>query len=120
MITLSKDNMRISPEFEVMDGGIFNAYIETWFDVDEKFEVNTKDRDDVWLNLYADYDTKTGSLTLICALDSPNDYTDFIYEPTDEERATVIEMMREMCQKECGCSMEEYVKQFQDESMDMG
>ena len=51
---LTRDDIAIDDEFEVdaETGQEITAYVETWFDVDEKFNVDTSD-DDVWLNMYA-------------------------------------------------------------------
>ena len=47
------------------------AYLETWFDVDKKFGTNTKDDDDVWLNVYAKYNPFDDTLRIECEIDKP-------------------------------------------------
>ena len=61
---LTKDDIVIDPEIEVdaEDPNGISVYIETWFDVDEKFGINTKADDSEWLNMYATYNPlKIGS-----------------------------------------------------------
>lgn len=36
-------------------GQEITAYIETWFDVDQKFGTNIADEDGTWLNMYGKY-----------------------------------------------------------------
>ena len=62
---LESDDIRVDYEMDVdCDiGQEITCYIETWFDVDSKFHVNTDD-DDIWLNMYAKYNPFED--TLIC------------------------------------------------------
>ena len=56
MIEMNRDNIRIDPVLEVdtdWSPPCISAYIEIWFDADEKFGTHTHDRDDAWINLYA-------------------------------------------------------------------
>ena len=50
---LTREDIAIDRDMDVdCDiGQEITAYIETWFDVDEKFGTDTSD-DDVWLNMY--------------------------------------------------------------------
>ena len=58
MIEMNRNNIRIDPMLEVdtnWNPPCIVACIELWFDVDEKFGTHTRDRDDAWINLYAQY-----------------------------------------------------------------
>ena len=49
MIEMNRNNIRIDPMLEVdtnWNPPCIVAYIELWFDVDEKFGTHTRDRDD--------------------------------------------------------------------------
>ena len=54
---LEKADIAIDREMEVdCDiGQEITVYIETWFDVDKKFGVQTADDDSTWLNMYGKY-----------------------------------------------------------------
>ena len=58
-----KDNLKLEKKDIAIDGDIqlddnnpqqINVYIETWFDVDKKFMVDTTD-DGTWVNMYGKY-----------------------------------------------------------------
>ena len=60
-IRISKDDLDIDAD----DGCItVTAYVETWFDVDERFGTETYGTSD-YINLYARYDTYTGNMELV-------------------------------------------------------
>lgn len=119
MFELTKGMLVIDPDMEVSeDCGTVTAYIETWFDVDEKFGTHTADDDDTWVNLYGIYDVKTHSLTMKYVVDSPDGSIDRDYTPSESESRIVIEMMQEACQKRFGCSMEALA--ISDQEMEFG
>ena len=119
MFELTKGMLVIDPDMEVSeDRATVTAYIETWFDVDEKFGTHTTDDDDTWGNLYGIYDVKTHSLTMKYVVDSPDGSIERDYTPTGSESRTIIEMMQEACQKRSGQTMEELAMSVQE--MDWG
>ena len=65
------------------------AYLETWFDVDKKFGTNTKDDDDVWLNMYAKYNPFDDALRIECEIDKPKGSEYFDYTPTEAEERLI-------------------------------
>lgn len=92
------------------DGNTIEAYVGCWFDVESKFDLSFESDDDC-INLYAYYNLTTKKLTMqyiLCCNDG-NDKGPFLYVPTDRECALVIALMEVACQKECNCSMAEFV-----------
>ena len=54
---LTRDDIAIDHDMEVDcdEGREIAVYIETWFDVDKKFRIDTASDDDTWLNMYGRY-----------------------------------------------------------------
>lgn len=92
-------------------GQIVTAYVETWFDVDKKFGTNTRDDDDVWLNLYAKLNVPEDSLQLEYEISKSDGSEYFDYTPTDAEAQLIKTMMREKCEEVHGCTLEEFIAQ---------
>ena len=93
---LEKSDLKIEDDILVEDDypNVINVYFATHFDVDKKFGLNTADRDDEWLNLYADYDTEHDSLQIHCAVSNDDDeYRDFEYIPTENEASLIKEII---------------------------
>ena len=89
------------------------AYLETWFDVDKKFGTNTKDDDDVWLNMYAKYNPFDDTLRIECEIDKPKGSEDFDYTPTEAEEKLIKDMIAEKIKAEYGQTPQEFCKDFQ-------
>jgi len=92
-VVIGSDNIRIGQELLIEDDHI-NAVIETWFDVDARFDTETRDTDD-WINLYADYYPEDGRLEAYYTLhrQEGNDES-FPVELTEEETKAVMEAMQ--------------------------
>ena len=56
---LTRDDIAIDHDMEVDcdEGREIAVYIETWFDVDKKFHIDTASDDDTWLNMYGRYNS---------------------------------------------------------------
>lgn len=89
------------------------AYLETWFDVDKKFGTNTKDNDDVWLNMYAKYNPFDDTLRIECEIDKPKSSEYFDYTPTEAEAKLIKDMIAEKIKAEYGQTPQEFCKDFQ-------
>lgn len=96
------------------------AYLETWFDVDKKFGTNTKDDDDVWLNVYAKYNPFNDTLRIECEIDKPKGSEYFDYTPTEAEKKLIKDMIAEKIKAEYGQTPQEFCEQFQDKEQKMG
>lgn len=76
------------------------AYLETWFDVDKKFGTNTKDDDDVWLNVYAKYNPFDDTLRIECEIDKPKGSEYFDYTPTEAEERLIKDNNRKIFERQ--------------------
>ena len=89
-----KENMELERKDLVIDrdmevdcdiGQQITCYIETWFDVDEKFRIKTDSENGTWLNMYGKYDPFADTLRIECVI-SGDDFSDtFDYQPTAAE-----------------------------------
>lgn len=96
------------------------AYLETWFDVDKKFGINTKSDDDVWLNMYAKYNPFEDTLRIECEIDNPKGSEYFDYTPTEAEAKLIKAMIAETIKVEYGQMPQKFCEQFQNEEQKMG
>lgn len=53
-------------------GQEITAYIETWFDVDQKFGTKLADEDGTWLNMYGKYNPFVDTLRIECEISRDN------------------------------------------------
>ena len=74
------------------------AYIETWFDVDKKFCVDTASDDDTWLNMYARYDPFENTLCVECEISRADGGSYFDYVPTRNETELIKDMIAQKLQ----------------------
>ncbi len=111
MFEMNRNNIGIDPSLEVdseWNPPCISAYIEMWFDVDEKFGTNTRYKDDTWINLYALYSPVYKTLRLEYYIDSDTRCTGpFAYEPTESEASVIMEMIEEKCREIEGCTCAE-------------
>ena len=74
------------------------AYIETWFDADKKFCVDTASDDDAWLNMYARYDPFENTLCVECEISRAGGSSYFDYVPTRNETELIKDMIAQKLQ----------------------
>lgn len=119
MQEFKESDLRIDPDMEIdCDiGRIVTAYVETWFDVDEKFGTDTKDDENAWVNFYAKYDTRDGSLMTEYCVSRPDSSEEHDYVPIKDEALLITKMMEDCCQQHHGCSLKEYCEQTNDFDM---
>ena len=96
------------------------AYLETWFDVDKKFGINTKSDDDVWLNMYAKYNPFDDTLRIECEIDKPKGSEYFDYTPTEAEERLIKDMIAEKIKSEYGQTPQDFCNDFQVDEQKMG
>lgn len=89
------------------EDGIANSQLETWFDVNKKFDLNIADDDDTYVNMYASFDVRDKKLSITTEVVSAYEAEFGDYIPTEAEEKLIVSLMQEYCQKEYGCSMEE-------------
>lgn len=108
MIEMNRDNIRIDPVLEVdtdWSPPCISAYIEIWFDDDEKFGTHTHDGDDTWINLCAIYSPVYHTLQMEYYIETDTSVSDPIaYEPTKAEQKVIMEMIEEKCREIENCS----------------
>ena len=66
----TRDMLAVDRDMEVdCDiGQEITAYIETWFDADKKFGIDTASEDGTWLNMYAKYNPFADTLRIECEI----------------------------------------------------
>lgn len=118
---LTRDDIAIDDEFEVdaETGQEITAYVETWFDVDEKFNVDTSD-DDVWLNMYATYNPYNDNVKVECVIDKPLESESFDYEPTESESQLLKDMITEKLKYRYGTTPKDFCQEAFDTLLDYG
>ncbi len=119
---LTKDMLTVDGDMEVDSdiGQEITAYLEVWFDADEKFGLHINDEEDTWLNLYAKYNPFADTLRLECEI-SRNDSSDhFDYVPTAAESQTIKDMIAEHIYMRYGQTPQEFCNDSCAESQEMG
>ena len=114
---LTREDIAVDPDMQV-DGDVGQeilAYIETWFDVDEKFHVDTSD-DDTWLNMYARYNPFTDSLNITCEISSDSGSDWFDYEPTIAETTIIKELITQKINELYGQTPQGFCEDISDQN----
>lgn len=108
-------------EADCDNGNQITFYIETWFDVDKKFDLHINDEDGTWLNMYGKYDPFVDTLKIECEI-SREDGNDsyFDYEPTEEESALIKDMVSERIKELHNQTPREFCKEYYAEEQTMG
>lgn len=99
---LERENLTIDRELILEDDGV-SAQIQTWFDVNEKFEIHLEDNQSV--NFYALYHPEVALLWCTYIIKDPIKDTKHEYYPTLGEADLIKSMMEEVCKKENGCGL---------------
>ena len=116
---LSARNFSFGDEIIESDGKL-NFYVQTEFDVDAAFGTFVlTDKNDDWLNIYANYDIAedrpcdTLALTL-CKGDGSEE--SWSYQLNAAEQDVLLRKMEEYCQQQTGMSLHDYAQQFREEA----
>ncbi len=120
---LERRDMVIDSDMEVDcdEGTQITAYIETWFDVDKKFKVNTNGDEGTWLNMYAKYNPFDDTLRVECVISSDKEEQSFDYTPTKAESDLIKEMITEKIKELHGQTPQEFCDSFTEQSnIEMG
>lgn len=101
-----------------MDGKL-NFYVRTEFDVDAAFGTFVcTDKNDDWLNIYANYDIAEDSPcdTLeLCLCKADGTEESWSYQLNAAEREVLLRKMEEYCQQQTGMSLRDYAQQLREE-----
>lgn len=111
---LERSDMSIDRDMEVdCDiGQEITCYIETWFDVDRKFGIQTADDDGTWLNLYGKYNPFADTLHIECEISRDDGSEYFDYEPTKAETQLIKDMITEKIREEYSQTPKEFCEEF--------
>lgn len=96
------------------------VYIETWFDVDKKFFIDTASDDDAWLNLYGRYNPYEDTLRLEGEISRQDSSSYFDYEPTKAEARLIKDMITEMIRKMHQQTPQEFCEEYYGEEPTIG
>ena len=96
------------------------VYIETWFDVDKKFFIDTASDDDAWLNLYGHYNPYDDTLRLEGEISCQDGSSYFDYEPTKAEAQLIKEMIAEKLQEVYQQTPQELCEEYYGEEPTIG
>ena len=89
-------------------GHQITCYLETWFDVDKKFGIDTTLEDSTWLNMYAKYNPFADTLRIECEISRDSGSSYFDYEPTENESQLIKGMIAEKLMQVHGRTPQEF------------
>lgn len=89
-------------------GQEITAYIETWFDSDKKFGIDTASEDGTWLNMYAKYNPFADTLRIECEISRDIENSYFDYDPTTAESQLIKDMIAEKLMQTHGQTPQEF------------
>ena len=116
-----KENMELERKDLVIDrdmevdcdiGQQITCYIETWFDVDEKFRIKTNADEGTWLNMYGKYNPFADTLRIECVISGDGFTDEFDYQPTAAESQLIKDMITERIREEYGRTPKEFCESF--------
>lgn len=115
----TRDMLAVDRDMEVdCDiGQEITAYIETWFDADKKFGIDTASEDGTWLNMYAKYKPFADTLRIECEISRDNGSSYFDYEPTNAESQLIKDMIAEKLMQTHGQTPQEFCEDVGDITM---
>ena len=118
---LSARNFSFSDEIMMEEDGKLNFYVDADFDVDAAFGTFVlTDKNDDWLNIYANYDIAQGKPcdTLeLCLCKGDGSEESWSYPLNAAEQEVLMRKMEEFCQQQTGMSLRVYAQQFREEQM---
>ena len=85
------------------------AYLETLFDVNEKFNLQLDSEAGEWVNMYGIYNPLSDFHTVECVISKDNSSESFFYTPTTAESALIKELIAEKIKEEFGQTPTEFV-----------
>lgn len=115
----TRDMLAVDRDMEVdCDiGHQITCYLETWFDADKKFGIDTASEDGTWLNMYAKYDPFADTLRIECEISRDNSSSYFDYEPTSAESQLIKDMIAEKLMQTHGQTPQEFYEEVGDITM---
>lgn len=90
------------------------SYIGTYFKPNDVLGTDIDDSGDEFVNLYADYNSESGKVSLsYYVVKRDKEYTSG-YSATTAEKEMVLSLMESACQKQNNCSLDEFVQNCQE------
>ncbi len=109
---LTREDIMIESDMEVADDNENQivAYVETWFDVDRKFGLHTRDEAETWVNLYARYDVVEDSVAMEYVISRQHEEETHDYIPTESEAEMIKKAICEKMEEYYDCTPEEFCR----------
>lgn len=117
---LTEKDIDIEEELIINDDGVsVNAYLEIHFEPNEILGTDIDDSGDEFVNLYADYNSESDELSVsFYVVKRDREYAED-YNASESEKEMIRNLMGTACQKQCDCSLDEFVQNCQ-ESEEIG
>lgn len=110
---LTESDILISDDV-LMEEDVLEFSLETWFDVDAKFGLHTRDNADEWVNLYAYINPKDNHIWMSYWVESDTSTKCYPYQPTANEAALILRMAEEYVKARWGQTLKEYYEGSKD------
>ena len=122
MRELTEKDIDIEEELIINDDGAsVNAYLGTYFNPNEALGTDIDNSGDEFVNLYADYDSESGELSMSYYVVKRDLEYSKPYNPSETEKEMVLNLMETACQKQNGCSLDEFMQSCNEsQEMTMG
>ena len=119
---LTRDDISIDHDMEIdsEESREITVYIETWFDVDRKFCIDTASDDDTWMNMYGRYNPFDDTLLIECEISRQDSSSFFDYEPTAGEAQLIKDMITETIRECCNKTPREFCEEYYGEDPKIG
>lgn len=120
MRELTEKDIDMEEELIINDDGVsVNAYLEIHFEPNEILGTDIDDSGDEFVNLYADYNSESDELSVsFYVVKRDREYAED-YNASESEKEMIRNLMGTACQKQCDCSLDEFVQNCQ-ESEEIG
>ena len=115
---MEKKDLNVDPQIEVDDDNPqqINFMLDTWFEVDKKFNISTNGEEGTWLNLWGFYNPFEDTLKLKGQISYDDGSIDwFDYEPTKSETETIKEMLTLRIRRWHDQTPQEFCEPYMDE-----
>ena len=96
------------------------AYLETHFDVNEKFGLKLNSEAGEWVNMYGIYNPLSDHLAIECVISKDDSSENFFYSPTVAEAELIKNMIAEKIQELYGQTPTEFVCDLPSNEMKFG
>ena len=111
---LTRDDLAIDHDMQIdgEEGHEITVYIETWFDVDKKFNIDTASDDDTWLNMYGRYNPFDDTMRIESEISRQDSSSYFDYEPTKDEEQLIKDLITEKIREDYNQTPQEFCDEY--------